>query len=141
MPFALARVTIAVSVGSPMIFSFPSSSLPTVAVQARASCSKKRIFCPSKSASSGTGSEPYTQSRLTVILFMVSVPVLSEQMTEVLPSVSTDCICRMSAFFAAIFLAPCVKMSVTISESVSGTAATASVMATMIMSIVSTPPF
>ena len=82
----------ALSVGSPRIFSFPFSSVPTVAVQASAMRSRKARCATESCASSAAGSSPYTHSRLTVILFMVSVPVLSEQMTEVLPSVSTACI-------------------------------------------------
>ena len=124
----------AVSVGSPNIFSLPSSSVPTVAAQASDSFSRKDICASPNSASSATGSLPYAHRRLTVILFIVSVPVLSEHITDVLPSVSTACIWRTSAFFAAIFLAPCVSMSVTMSDSVSGTAATARVTATSAIS-------
>ena len=130
----------AVSVGSPIIFWLPSSSLPTVAAHARQSFNKKS-FCPAENPSvSAAGAPPYTHSLFTVILFIVSVPVLSEHMTDVEPSVSTACIWRTSAFFDAIFLAPLASMSVTISDSVSGTAATASVTATIIISMVSLPP-
>lgn len=53
----------------------------------------------------GTGS----LSRLTLqtdIWLVVSVPVLSEQITEVQPSVSTDGKLRTMAFFRAILLVP-----------------------------------
>ena len=42
----------------------------------------------------------------TDILLVVRVPVLSEQMTVVAPSVSTDGRDRTMAFFLAIFMVP-----------------------------------
>jgi hypothetical protein len=42
----------------------------------------------------------------TLILLVVRVPVLSEQMTVVAPSVSTDGNDRTIAFFLAIFIVP-----------------------------------
>ena len=47
----------------------------------------------------------------TVILFWVRVPVLSEQMTEVLPRVSTASKCFTRQFFEAIFFAVRVKQT------------------------------
>ena len=137
MPLASARLTIALSVGSPNTFRLPSSSLPMVATQARHKFFKKSICESVKFTSSATGSEPYTHSLLTVILFMVRVPVLSEHITEVEPRVSTACICRTRAFFAAIFFAPCASVKVTIKASVSGTAATARVTEIIIMCMAS----
>ena len=65
----------------------------------------------------------------TVILFWVRVPVLSEQITWVLPSVSTAGIWRTMAFFWAIRFTPMARTMVTTAVSPSGIAATPRLMA------------
>mmetsp|Transcript_26270 Transcript_26270/g.64858 ORF Transcript_26270/g.64858 Transcript_26270/m.64858 type:complete len:270 (+) Transcript_26270:1901-2710(+) len=62
----------------------------------------------------------------TDIWFVVSVPVLSEQMIEVHPSVSTAGRCLISAFFLASLRVPSARHVVTTAGSPSGIAATAS---------------
>ena len=64
-------------------------------------------------------------SFLTVMRFCVSVPVLSEQITDTLPSPSTACKWRMMAFSFAIFRVPKDSTMVTLELSASGMAATA----------------
>ena len=61
----------------------------------------------------------------TVILFWVSVPVLSEQITEAEPSVSTAGRLRIMALRLTIRLTPSASTTVTIAGSPSGIAATA----------------
>ena len=56
---------------------------------------------------------------------MVSVPVLSEQITDVQPRVSTDGSLRTMALFLAIFRVPSARQAVTTAGSPSGMAATA----------------
>ncbi len=68
-------------------------------------------------------------STFTVISFRVSVPVLSLQMTVVLPSVSTAGSRRTTAFWRAMRLTPMARTIVTTMGSPSGTAATAAVTA------------
>jgi hypothetical protein len=67
-----------------------------------------------------------TTSFTADMLFVVSVPVLSEQITDVHPSVSTDCSLRTMAFFFAIFLVPSARQVVMTAGKPSGIAATAS---------------
>ena len=67
----------------------------------------------------------------TVILFCVSVPVLSEQITCVQPSVSTAVRRRITAFSRDIFVTPMESTTVTTVASPSGMAATARDTATM----------
>ena len=59
-------------------------------------------------------------------MFCVKVPVLSEQITLLLPNVSTAGNLRMMLFFLAIFVTPIDNIIVTIAGSPSGIAATAS---------------
>ena len=76
----------------------------------------------------------------TVILFWVSVPVLSEQMICVQPSVSTAVSLRMMAWFLLIFVTPMDSRIVTTALRPSGIAATASETATMKVSSTALPP-
>lgn len=61
----------------------------------------------------------------TDIWLVVNVPVLSEQMTEVQPKVSTDGSDLTMAFFLAILLVPKAKQVVMTAGKPSGMAATA----------------
>ena len=65
-------------------------------------------------------------TRTTLIMLVVSVPVLSEQMTVVQPSVSTLGRERTMAFLRAIFMVPSARHVVTTAGRPSGMAATAS---------------
>ena len=69
---------------------------------------------------------PGTTTRVADIWLVVSVPVLSLQITDVHPRVSTDCNLRTMAFFLAIFLVPSARQVVITAGSPSGIAATAS---------------
>ena len=62
----------------------------------------------------------------TVISFFVNVPVLSEQITLLLPNVSTAGNLRIMLLFFAIFVTPSDNIIVTIAGNPSGIAATAS---------------
>ena len=68
---------------------------------------------------------------LKVILFCVSVPVLSEQITSVDPKASTADNFLTIAFSFAIFWTPIASVIVITAESPSGIAATASETASM----------
>ena len=68
---------------------------------------------------------PLQKTFSAVSSFFVRVPVLSEQITLVLPSVSTADIFLASAFFFAIAFMPSASVIVTTAASPSGTAATA----------------
>ena len=65
-------------------------------------------------------------SRVAVIAFVVNVPVLSLQITDVHPNVSTLGNVLTIAFCFAIFLVPSARHVVTTAGSPSGIAATAS---------------
>ena len=90
------------------------------------------------SPESVTTSPPAKASR-TVIWFWVSVPVLSEQMTVVLPSVSTAGRLRMMEWRFAILPTPMARVMVTAAGRPSGIAPTASATAAMNMSTSSSP--
>ena len=75
----------------------------------------------------------------TVISFLVSVPVLSEQITDVLPSVSTTGRRRTSALRLTMRRTPMASEIVTTAGSASGTTATASAMPKMNMSSTGKP--
>ena len=75
----------------------------------------------------------------TVIWFSVSVPVLSEQMTVVLPSVSTAGSLRMMARRSAMRETPMASVMVTAAGSPSGIAPTASATAAMNISTPAAP--
>ena len=80
-----------------------------------------------------------THSWRTVISFLVSVPVLSEQITDVLPSVSTIGSRRTSACRLTMRRTPIASEIVTTAGSASGTTATASAMPNMNMSMSGKP--
>ena len=111
-PLAAAKFTSAASVGSPT--ALPSSS----------TASLHRAIAV---ASSSVGPVCST----TVILFWVSVPVLSEQMTWVQPSVSTAVSRRITAWCLLMLVTPMLSTTVTTVASPSGMAATARDTATM----------
>ena len=69
---------------------------------------------------------PTTHTRVAVIAFVVNVPVLSLQITDVHPNVSTLGNVLTIAFCFAIFLVPSARHVVTTAGSPSGIAATAS---------------
>ena len=69
----------------------------------------------------------------TDIWFVVKVPVLSEQMTEVQPSVSTEGRLRTIEFFFAILRVPSAKQVVITAGRPSGMAATANATAIYII--------
>ena len=115
-----AQLTRAASVGSPSAF---ISSLR---------CASEHSAIASASF---VVSLPYEST--TVILFCVSVPVLSEQMTSVHPSVSTAVSLRMIALRLLIFVTPIESTIVTTAASPSGMAATAR--ETAIMNVSRTP--
>ena len=77
--------------------------------------------------------------RCTVIWFSVSVPVLSEQMTVVLPRVSTAGSLRMMARRRAILDTPMARVMVTAAGRPSGMAPTASATAARNMSTSGSP--
>ena len=78
---------------------------------------------------------PATQTRRTVISSRVRVPVLSEQITDVLPRVSTAGSLRINALRRAILCRPMAREMVTTAGSASGTTATASAMPNSSISI------
>ena len=77
---------------------------------------------------------PTAQIFCTRILFCVSVPVLSEQMTEILPIVSTAVGVRTMVFFFAMLPTPKEREMVTTTGITSGIAATATETATISIS-------
>lgn len=78
------------------------------------------------------GSSPSRRIMLmTHISLVVSVPVLSEQMTVVQPRVWTFGSLRMMAFYLAILLAPKARQVVMTAGNPSGMAATANATATL----------
>ena len=111
----------AVSVGSPVRTPpSPSSAL----LQRAASSREKRARGLSR------GSAPRAEEKATtVILFWVRVPVLSEQITPVLPRVSTAGMCRTMARFCAMRPTPMASTMVTTAVRPSGMAATPRLMA------------
>ncbi len=139
-----ANVMIAPSVGSPAILYVPDelSSLASLASEPMETRSLKSgrepmlILLPS-SFTLPTGSYPIpstssilssTNAFTTVISFCVRVPVLSEHITDVAPSVSTAKSFFTMAFFPAILFIPIDKTIVTIAGRPSGIAATARLM-------------
>ena len=90
----------AASVGSPQISpcSFCSALVQSAAQSSSFSGSAPGLASdpPERVCPSGR------KTSVTVILFSVSVPVLSEQITSAQPRVSTECSRRISAFFLSI---------------------------------------
>ena len=118
-PISIASLTIAVSVGSPLIIVLLFSFLILQSVHILAS-SKINSFSFLDTIT------PFEFENCTIfILFCVSVPVLSEQITLLLPNVSTAGNFLIIAFFFAIFVTPIESIIVTIAGSPSGIAATA----------------
>ena len=82
---------------------------------------------------------PLTYTFWTSILFWVSVPVLSEQITDALPSVSTAGNFFTIAFFLTILWTPIARTIVDTAANPSGIAATAKLTAVINISITSLP--
>ena len=114
-PFLAASLTSAHSVGSPTA---SPESLSSSASEQRA-MAVSSIFSSSDTCST------------TVILFWVRVPVLSEQIICVHPSVSTAVSFRIMAFLFDMFVTPIESTIVTTAASPSGIAATARETATI----------
>ena len=116
------KATKAVSVGSPTAVS------PLMAPSLHNTLSLTKSFTASGVclASSSSHTLPLTYAFCTVIRFCVSVPVLSEQITDTQPKPSTARKFLMIAFSRAIFCVPIAKPMVTIELRASGIAATAS---------------
>ena len=129
IPCSSARRAMARSVGFPTSFPIPMSALDA---------SKKSFIRFFPRSSSGTEasctSPPAAQSFCTLIRFCVSVPVLSEQMTEMFPIVSTAVGVRTTVFFFAMLPTPYESAMVTTTGITSGIAATATETATMSIS-------
>ena len=113
-PSFCASLTNAHSVGSPTASPFSSGS---ASEQSAMTDTRRFISLPS--------------CFTTVILFWVSVPVLSEQITCVQPSVSTAVSFRITAFRFDILVTPMESTIVTTAASPSGIAATARLTATI----------
>ena len=123
-PNLCAAKTIAVSVGSPICVAVPSGAKVTVPSQQSAA-----VRTSVRAAASPESTAPAAPSRYafcSVMRFCVSVPVLSEQITEALPSVSTAGRRRMIAFFFTMRCTPIESTMVTIAGRPSGIAETAS---------------
>ncbi len=135
-----AATTSAPSVGSPTMLQVSLSCTRWASLQRTAA--RRRSL--RSSSSSLTGSDPRmnvpsgsyptpvtsmvwpsSQMRRTVISFLVSVPVLSEQINVVQPSVSTAGSRLTMAFRLAILCTPMANAPVTTAGRASGTAATA----------------
>ena len=112
-PCFTAKLTSAASVGS------PSASSLSLSIASQHKAIAVAICLPSPTCS------------VTVILFCVRVPVLSEQIIWVHPRVSTAVSLLTTAFSLDILVTPIDKTTVTTVASPSGIAATASDTATM----------
>ena len=122
-PFFAASLTRAHSVGSPTAWPLSASH----------SASEQSAMPISSSFSSSA------TCSTTVILFWVSVPVLSEQIICVHPRVSTAVSFRMIAFRFDMFVTPMESTIVTTAASPSGIAATARETATIKVSRIASP--
>ena len=139
MPSDCAKSTSAPSVGSPKMLPGVSGSSLALTHSAQPSRRSPYTSAPYFACSSAAGvSRPAAKSsptatQVTVILLRVSVPVLSQQMTEALPSVSTAGRLLTSAFFFAMRCTPSAMMMVLVAGSPSGMMEMASEIAVMIM--------
>ena len=120
VPLASPRSISAISVGSPTLVMPPSLFFTTLASQQ----STDIVI-----SLSGFPLAEYVST--TVIWFFVKVPVLSEHITVVQPSVSTDGSLRMIALCLTIRCTPMERIMVEIAGSPSGIAPTASEIATI----------
>ena len=98
-----------------------------------------RTFSEFASVISSVLSAPSRYALTKVMRFCVKVPVLSEQMTEALPNVSTAGSLRIIAFFLAMRCTPMERTMVTIAGNPSGIAETAKDTAVMKISMVGIP--
>ena len=131
-PLWRQNVSRAVSVGSPICVS-PRSE-PSLQ-SAPAVITSRRIPESAVPASPASHSRPSAKAFCTVMRFCVNVPVLSEQITETQPRLSTARRFLMIAFSFAIFCVPIASPIVTMELRASGIAATASATAN-----ISAPP-
>ena len=122
MPDLCAATSMAHSVGLPMNCGL-SPSKCTSAVEFT---QKPRISAPSRGSSEGSRCVSPSCTSVTVIRFSVSVPVLSEQMTLMQPTVSHATSFFTSAFCLDIFMMFMASVTATIVGRPSGTAATIS---------------
>ncbi len=102
----------------------PSAAAMSAAVESSAPAVSSVPAVPSNPGSVRTFPQEYIE--VTVILFCVSVPVLSEHMTVVLPRVSTEGRLRTMAFLFASLCTPIASTMVETAGSPSGIAAAAS---------------
>ena len=135
-PHAPAQASSAVSVGSPA-----STVSPRSFWAGAASLHSPMAFISGAEGAWAAASliAKGSHRAVTVMRFMVSVPVLSEQITVALPRASTAGRRRMMAFCAIICCTPMASTMVTIASSPSGMAATARLMAVMNISPASFP--
>ena len=124
MPESAAAESIAFSVGSPITLPFW-----IVELLHRAHMERMSIYCFEEMESSLSELHIF----VTFMRFCVSVPVLSEHITVVLPRVSTAGRRLIIALFFAILVTPSDSIIVTIAGSPSGIAATARLTAVMNM--------
>ena len=123
IPKLSAALTIETSVGSPTACNLFSSISIFAVVHIDASFN---IFSDFSLFISIFNVFSKSEISTTFILFCVNVPVLSEHITPLLPSVSTAGNFLIMAFFLAIFVTPIDNIIVTIAGKPSGIAATAS---------------
>ena len=132
-PHAAASSSRATSVGSPAELPFPASSAVLQANATSASVPRSGDPAPpDRAGSSRLVSPSGVQALVTRIRFWVSVPVLSVQMTEVDPRVSTAESRLTRAPRRAISRTPTASASVIVGSSPSGTFATSSPIAKLI---------
>ena len=127
-PFLSPRSISAISVGSPTLVTPPSAFFTSLASQQRTAISISLSRLPEG-----------VYWSTTVIWFLVSVPVLSEQITVVQPKVSTEGSLRMIALCFTMRFTPMERMIVEIAGRPSGIAATARETATISMLMSSRP--
>ena len=136
----------AVSVGSPSIDDWPSAPIWTTPSLHNTTAPASRrwpvVHADKSSASRGATSRrsSATLMTVTVILFSVRVPVLSEQITVTEPSVSTAGNLRISALRRSMRCDPIANVKVTTAGSPSGMTATATLIAVRTRSDADSPP-